>query len=297
MNMQNEAQAGGPVPRQCVWMEAGVVDYRLCDRDLDCEECAFDRGMRPSGTRPTPVSPGRASDQTLKVRGLNFPRDRFYDRHHLWARVEAGARVRVGLDALASSLLLQSHGFHPPSTDQRVSPGHASWDVIGRAGLLRLSSPIAGRVVDVNRALLAAPQTLLDDPYGAGWIFMLAPTHLERDLGQMHHGDGCGPWIESEIEQALLTWSELASEPAAPAEPTAPATPKYDSRVFTASAAMAHAARPAAGPKPVMADGGSWDNRGLLTLSRRQHRLLIQRTLKLGWDSNQRDASNPTEGR
>ncbi len=269
MNMDTGDRPQECPPTKCVWMEAGVVDYRLCDRNLDCEACAFDRGMRPSGTRATPVTPGPTSEESLQIRGLRFPRDRFYDRHHMWARVEAGARVRVGLDALAASLLLQNHGLHPPSTEQRVGPGHASWDVIGRAGLLRLGSPITGRVTEVNRALLSSPRQMLADPYASGWVFTVAPSRLQRDLAGLHHGDDCAPWVEEELDQALLAWSEIAEEGSDATQPM-----------------------PA-----VMADGGRWDQEGLLHLSRRQHRRLIQRALRLGWESPVGGSSHPSEGR
>ncbi|MFN8547846.1 MAG: hypothetical protein U0527_07750 [Candidatus Eisenbacteria bacterium] len=265
MKSESGGQASSVPPAKCVWMEAGVVDYRLCDRDLDCEDCPFDRGMRPSGTRATPIAPGHSSEDSLQVRGLRFPRDRFYDRHHMWARVEAGARVRVGLDALAVSLLVQNHGVHPPSAEQRVGPGHASWEVIGRAGLLRLGSPVVGRVTEVNRSLLTSPRQLLRDPYGTGWVFTVTPSRLQADLSSLHHGDECAPWIEEEIDQALLAWSEAVAA---------------DDPSLT----------------PVMADGGRWDGEGLLHLTRRQHRSLIQRTLRLGLGAPQ-DGSHPAERR
>lgn len=44
---------------ECIWMRAGVVNFRICDNAYDCYNCRFDRGMRkamvlesPSETRP-----------------------------------------------------------------------------------------------------------------------------------------------------------------------------------------------------------------------------------------------------
>jgi glycine cleavage system H lipoate-binding protein len=31
---------------ECIWMRAGVVNYRSCDNAYDCSSCAFDKGMR-----------------------------------------------------------------------------------------------------------------------------------------------------------------------------------------------------------------------------------------------------------
>lgn len=34
------------VEDECVWMKAGVVNFRLCDNVYDCYNCPFDKGMR-----------------------------------------------------------------------------------------------------------------------------------------------------------------------------------------------------------------------------------------------------------
>jgi glycine cleavage system H lipoate-binding protein len=31
---------------ECIWMRAGIVNYRYCDNAYDCSTCAFDKGMR-----------------------------------------------------------------------------------------------------------------------------------------------------------------------------------------------------------------------------------------------------------
>ena len=32
--------------KECVWMKAKVVNFKLCDQDYDCTDCFFDKGMR-----------------------------------------------------------------------------------------------------------------------------------------------------------------------------------------------------------------------------------------------------------
>ncbi|MFL6213965.1 MAG: hypothetical protein ACJ74J_08740 [Blastocatellia bacterium] len=34
---------------ECVWMQAGVVGYKLCDRQFDCEHCPFDLALCDGG--------------------------------------------------------------------------------------------------------------------------------------------------------------------------------------------------------------------------------------------------------
>ena len=32
--------------KECIWMNAGLLFYKLCDRDYRCEKCPFDQAMR-----------------------------------------------------------------------------------------------------------------------------------------------------------------------------------------------------------------------------------------------------------
>lgn len=44
---EKRGKAGLQVARsQCVWMKAGIVNFRICDNEYDCIHCPFDRAMR-----------------------------------------------------------------------------------------------------------------------------------------------------------------------------------------------------------------------------------------------------------
>jgi glycine cleavage system H lipoate-binding protein len=36
--------------QHCVWMEAGVIDYKICDNSYDCTTCSFDRAMQQTAS-------------------------------------------------------------------------------------------------------------------------------------------------------------------------------------------------------------------------------------------------------
>ncbi len=42
----------------CVWMSAGLVAWKLCDRGFECESCPFDQAMR-GALPPGPARLGR----------------------------------------------------------------------------------------------------------------------------------------------------------------------------------------------------------------------------------------------
>lgn len=50
----------------CIWMSAGLVAYKLCDRGFECDGCPFDRAMR--GALP-PVRVGRGPNAGPTIEG------------------------------------------------------------------------------------------------------------------------------------------------------------------------------------------------------------------------------------
>jgi glycine cleavage system H protein len=43
-------------------------------------------------------------------------------------------------------------------------------------------SPLSGNVVAVNEEVQKNPKTLLDDPYGEGWLIRIEPTRFEHEI-------------------------------------------------------------------------------------------------------------------
>ena len=37
--------------KRCIWMDAGVIDFKLCESDFDCQSCEFDRAMTESASK------------------------------------------------------------------------------------------------------------------------------------------------------------------------------------------------------------------------------------------------------
>jgi hypothetical protein len=41
---------------QCIWMKAGVVNFKICENAFDCTSCAFDKAIsRESAQKPTAI--------------------------------------------------------------------------------------------------------------------------------------------------------------------------------------------------------------------------------------------------
>lgn len=178
-----------PIEEACVWMDAGVLTYRLCDRGFDCEHCPLHAALRCE-MRPEGAEAHHAAGRLGA--GADFPSDRLYSRGHAWVKALEGgwARVRVGIDGLASSLFGEVGGVRRASESGEFPRGRPLCAIEGEGGGVAIGAPVAGRVARWNDAVLADASRLVDDPYGAGWIAELtrvserAPSGL-LDAGQM----------------------------------------------------------------------------------------------------------------
>jgi glycine cleavage system H protein len=105
----------------------------------------------------------------------NVPNDLKYTREHEWAKTE-GARVRVGITHFAQEQLGDVVFVELPKVGGRVTQ-HKGFGVVESVKAVSdLFAPLSGEVVEVNAALAKSPETINQDPYGKGWMIVIAPS-------------------------------------------------------------------------------------------------------------------------
>lgn len=154
----------------CIWMTAGVVTYRLCDRDLGCDGCPLDAALRG-----LPAHVGAAPAGTW-----SFPDDRRYTVGHAWARREGPERV-VGIDSFAAALLRPAGVREIICAEGDLGAGDVAFEIHIEPGAVAMSLPLAGRAAAGNPRLTADPTTLVRDPYGEGWLLRVVVSDESRD--------------------------------------------------------------------------------------------------------------------
>ena len=105
----------------------------------------------------------------------SVPADLKYTKEHEWAKRE-GARVRVGITAFAQEQLGDVVFVEVPKVGAKVT-AHKPFGVVESVKAVSdLFAPISGEVVEVNAELPKAPETINKDPYGKGWMILVAPS-------------------------------------------------------------------------------------------------------------------------
>lgn len=98
-----------------------------------------------------------------------LPSDCRYTEDHEWARRD-GDLVVVGITQHAVEQLGDITLVTLPEPGTSVSKGAAFGDVDSVKAVSELFAPLDGEVVERNAALDDAPETVNEDPYGAGWM-------------------------------------------------------------------------------------------------------------------------------
>ena len=195
---------------RCVWMDAGLVSYQLCERKLECDECPLDIALRQPFDDHQAVhsmKKGLANDRgTPEVHGRIL-----YGRKHVWVRAGAEHSVRLGIEPGLASVLISPKAIVLPAVGEHVVRNKVcSWVVI-EGGTLPIISPISGTVRSTNAYLAENPHAVCMSPLGQGWLFELTVERaVEPDSGLLSVADAAPIFAEDERRFQGLLSAELS---------------------------------------------------------------------------------------
>ena len=171
----------------CVWVTAGVLSYRLCDREFDCEACPLHLALRrgsdgagAAGRSQAPATGAANGDDPVGGylaalgAGCALHLDRAYSEEGLWMETTPSGEVRIGLDDYTLRLLQPADDVVLPRIGSWLQHGApCAWIYRGRLAIA-LRCPVAGEVVAVQpRPALAPPHD--GDSAEGRWWFRLRP--------------------------------------------------------------------------------------------------------------------------
>jgi glycine cleavage system H protein len=128
--------------------------------------------------------------------------DRLYSGDGLWVKKE-GPEVRLGI----SDYLQQRSGdiafieANPVGTQVKVGNEIAVVETIKVN--IGLTSPVSGKVVDINPLLETTPEVINQDPYGSGWFMVIEVEDWENDSKTLIDAQTYFENIKAEAEQEI----------------------------------------------------------------------------------------------
>jgi glycine cleavage system H protein len=112
----------------------------------------------------------------------SYPDDLLYHREHDWVRIEGDEAV-LGITWYAADSLGELVHYEPPQEGGNVDQDAPYGEVESVKAVSDLVAPLSGEVLEVNRKVVDAPETVNHDPYGDGWLVRIRLTDpSERDM-------------------------------------------------------------------------------------------------------------------
>jgi glycine cleavage system H protein len=114
----------------------------------------------------------------------SYPGDLRYHPEHDWARL-AGDEAVLGITWHAQDALGEVVHYEPPAVGARIEKDASYGEVESVKAVSDVVAPLSGEVLEVNQAVVDAPELVNEDPYGEGWlarIRMSDPGEADRLL-------------------------------------------------------------------------------------------------------------------
>jgi len=126
-----------------------------------------------------------------------IPGDLKFLKSHEWARAEGNGRVTVGISDHAQGLLGDLVYVELPNVGDELEAGSPVAVVESVKAASDVYSPVSGKVVEVNAALADKPETINEDAYGEGWLFVVEASDADQ-LAELLAPDDYAELIEGD---------------------------------------------------------------------------------------------------
>lgn len=132
---------------------------------------------------------------------LKIPQGLFYSRNHTWMFMEQSGVAKVGLDDLLLHITGDVNFSIRKNRGEMISKGDVLTEIDQNGKLLRILSPVSGKIMDANPMLNERPGLLNEDPYGKGWIYKIKPTNWIDDAKSCYFAEEATKWSTKELER------------------------------------------------------------------------------------------------
>jgi len=127
----------------------------------------------------------------------------FFHQGHSWAAPEEGNIMKVGMDDFAQKMLGKIDSLNLPQVGAEVAQGEKGWSVQVGSKLIDMLSPVDGKIVAVNEALLKSPGGVNSDPYGQSWLIKVQSPRVSSNLKNLLTGDLAKRWMDGVRDNLL----------------------------------------------------------------------------------------------
>ena len=142
----------------------------------------------------------------MRVDTYDIPERYYYTKEHEWILIENVDTAKIGITDYAQKALGKITFFYVGKKGAKVKWMETVCKVESLKCASEILSPLSGVVLRFNNALLDTPSIINQDPYGKGWITIIRPTNLDKELGKLLRPEPYAEYIKelTKIDETLL---------------------------------------------------------------------------------------------
>ena len=132
----------------------------------------------------------------VKVDGYEIVEGLHYSKEFFWVRIENG-KAKMGVTDYAQKQLREIVFAELPSTGGTITQNEPFGSVESVKAVSDLIAPLSGTIEQVNEEVTNKPELLNEDPYGKGWLLVVAPSNLDAELKTLMDFNASVEWHKS----------------------------------------------------------------------------------------------------
>ncbi len=142
----------------------------------------------------------------MKVNTYDIPENNYYLKEHEWVLLEDANNAKIGITDYAQKALREITYFYPGKRGSKVKRMDTICKIESIKCVAEILSPLSGIILRFNKALLDDPGIVNRDPYGKGWISIIRPTNLGKELEKLLKPEPYAEYIKelTKIDETLL---------------------------------------------------------------------------------------------
>jgi len=138
----------------------------------------------------------------LNVLGFEYPDElHYWLERDMWVRRLPDGLAQVGITTFGVHISGSFFMCRPKPVGTDLEQGQTVAIVELNKSVVTVKTPVSGKVHAINPLLESQPECIESDPYGQGWLAILAPSRWAEDQAQLHNGDTL---IEAAIRRMQL---------------------------------------------------------------------------------------------
>lgn len=127
----------------------------------------------------------------------SLPDDLYYNKDYSWVKVD-GNIATIGVIEPAANLVnyFVYAKVADKETEIKRTDTYVSLEAVKWTG--HLTSPLSGKITEVNNDIIDDPSIINSDPYKKGWIIKLEISN-KNELKDLLRSDKIKEWVEKEV--------------------------------------------------------------------------------------------------